>query len=39
VLAKRFDGLQEDDVAQWLTFQPTRDLEQIAGLACHRLST
>jgi hypothetical protein len=35
MLAKRFDVLQEDDVAQWLTFQPIYDPDQIVCFARH----
>ena len=35
VLAKRFDVLQEDDIAQWLTFEPIYDVEQIVGRTRH----
>ena len=38
MLAKRFDVLQEDDVAQRLTSQATHDVEQIVGRAGHRFS-
>jgi hypothetical protein len=35
VLGERFDVLQEDDVAQWLTFQPTHDLDQLVCFGRH----
>ena len=38
MLGIRFDVFQEDDVAQWLMFQPTHDLDQILGRAGHRFS-
>ena len=35
VLGKRFDVLQQDDVAQGLMFQPTHDLDQVVCFGRH----